>query len=69
MKADRSVCTIGLVAGRFSAPELDPLSQRYVKVHLAESVFKGLSGLLEDWILGLGPPLADSLPGPTGHRL
>ncbi len=35
------------------APDLEPLAQRYVTVHLAESTFRGLSGLLEDWILGL----------------
>ncbi|MGP0064121.1 MAG: hypothetical protein ACLQGP_11050 [Isosphaeraceae bacterium] len=35
------------------APDLKPMAQRYVKIHLAESVFKGLSGLLEDWIMGL----------------
>jgi hypothetical protein len=33
--------------------DLDPMAQRYVTVHLPESVFKGLSGLLEDWVLGL----------------
>ncbi len=33
--------------------DLEPLAQRYVTVHLAESVFRGLSGLLEDWICGL----------------
>ena len=36
-----------------TAPDLESLAQRYVTVHLAESTFKGLSGLLEDWILGL----------------
>jgi hypothetical protein len=35
------------------ATHLEPLGQRYVTVHLAESAFKGLSGLLEDWVLGL----------------
>jgi hypothetical protein len=35
------------------SPDLDPMAQRYVAVHLPESVFKGLSGLLEDWVLGL----------------
>jgi hypothetical protein len=35
------------------AKNLNSLAQRYVTVHLAESVFKSLSGLLEDWILGL----------------
>jgi hypothetical protein len=29
------------------------MAQRYVTVHLSESAFKGLSGLLEDWIVGL----------------
>jgi len=35
------------------ASELKDLAQRYASVHLAMSVFKGLSGLLEDWIIGL----------------
>jgi hypothetical protein len=35
------------------APDLEPLAQRYVTVYLAESTFKGLSGILEDWIIGL----------------
>ena len=35
------------------APDLEPMAQRYVTVHLSESTFKGLSGLLEDWIVGL----------------
>src|SRR5689334_1860858 len=35
------------------ATDLEPLAQRYVTVHLSESVFRGLSGLLEDWICGL----------------
>jgi hypothetical protein len=35
------------------ATNLESLAQRYVTVHLAESVFKGLSGLLEDWVLGI----------------
>jgi hypothetical protein len=29
------------------------MSHRYVTSHLSQSVFKGLAGLLEDWILGL----------------
>lgn len=33
--------------------DLEQLAQRYVTIILAESVFKGLFGLLEDWILGL----------------
>jgi hypothetical protein len=36
-----------------SAVDLESMSQRYVATHLTESVFKGLSGFLEDWILGL----------------
>jgi|GEM_PF-658771 len=32
---------------------LESLAQRYVTIHLAESVFRGLSGLLEDWICGM----------------
>lgn len=35
------------------APDPGPLAQRYVTVHLAESAFKGLAGLLEDWVVGL----------------
>jgi hypothetical protein len=34
-------------------PDLKPMAKRYVRVHLAQSVFKGFSGLLEEWILGL----------------
>jgi hypothetical protein len=50
----RSVGIVDTVTGReVLAPDLEPMAQRYVTVHLAESVFKGLSGLLEDWILGL----------------
>jgi hypothetical protein len=30
------------------------MAQRYVTVHLSGSAFKGLSSLLEDWIIGLG---------------
>ena len=35
------------------AHDLEPMAQRYVTVHLAESAFKGLFGLLKDWVLGL----------------
>ena len=35
------------------ASEMEVVGQHYVPVHLAVSVFKDLSGLLEDWILGL----------------
>jgi hypothetical protein len=35
------------------ASDLEPIAHRYVSVHLTESVFKGLSGHLEDWVLGL----------------
>ncbi len=36
-----------------STADLEAMGQLYVKVHLSESVFKGLSNLLEDWIIGL----------------
>jgi len=36
-----------------SATELDGLAQHYVMVNLAESVFKDLTSLLEDWVFGL----------------
>jgi len=36
-----------------SATDLKALAQHYVSVHLAESAFRGLSALLEDWIIGL----------------
>ena len=50
----RSVGIVDTSNGRdVPAPDLEPLAQRYVTVHLAESTFKGLSGLLEDWIVGL----------------
>jgi hypothetical protein len=35
------------------AEDLEVLSQHYVSVDLAESAFKSLSSLLEDWIVGL----------------
>ncbi len=35
------------------AGDLESRSQRYVTVHLAESIFRDLSSLLEDWIMGL----------------
>ncbi len=35
------------------APDLELMAQRYVTVHLSESTFTGVSGLLEDWIIGL----------------
>jgi hypothetical protein len=35
------------------ATELDGLAQHYVMVNLAESVFKDLASLLEDWVFGL----------------
>ena len=34
-------------------PTLDRLAQDYLGVHLTEAVFRRLSGLLEDWIMGL----------------
>lgn len=50
----RSVGMIDRASGReMTAPDLEPVVQRYVTSHLSESVFKGLAGLLEDWILGL----------------
>jgi hypothetical protein len=50
----RPVGIVDAAGGReIPAPDLEPLAQRYVTVHLAESAFKGVSGLLEDWILGL----------------
>ncbi len=35
------------------AEDLGVMSKHYISVHLAESAFKSLSGLLEDWIIGL----------------
>jgi len=50
----RSVGIVDDVTGQdLAASDLEAISQRYVAVHLAESVFKGLSGFLEDWIMGL----------------
>jgi hypothetical protein len=50
----RSVGMIDRSSGlEMTAPDLEPAVQRYLTSHLSESVFKGLSGLLEDWILGL----------------
>ena len=36
-----------------SATDLEAMAQLYINVHLTGSVFKGLSGFLEDWIMGL----------------
>jgi hypothetical protein len=36
-----------------SATDLDGLARRYVTVHLAQSAFKDLASLLEDWVFGL----------------
>ena len=50
----RSVGIVNEASGQeVPAPDLEFVAQRYVTVHLAESVFKGLAGYLEDWILGL----------------
>jgi hypothetical protein len=50
----RSVGIVNEASGEeVPVPDLELMAQRYVTVHLAESVFKGLAGLLEDWILGL----------------
>ena len=48
------------------APDLEPLAQRYVTVHLAESTFKGLSGILEDWIIGLSRLWLAAFPAQLG---
>jgi hypothetical protein len=37
-----------------AATDLEAMAQRYVTVHLSGSAFKGLSSLLEDWMIGLG---------------
>jgi hypothetical protein len=50
----RSVGIVNEASGQeVPAPDLELMAQRYVTVNLAESVFKGLAGLLEDWMLGL----------------
>ena len=50
----RSVGIVNEASGQeVPAPDLEFVAQRDVTVHLAESVFKGLAGYLEDWILGL----------------
>ena len=50
----RSVGIVNEASGQeVPAPDLELIAQRYVTINLAESVFKGLAGLLEDWILGL----------------
>lgn len=50
----RAVGIVDTASGQeVATADLEPLAQRYVTVHLAESVFRGLSGLLEDWICGL----------------
>jgi len=51
---NRSVGIVDTATGQeVLAHDLELMAQRYVTVHLAESAFKGISGLLEDWILGL----------------
>lgn len=50
----RPVGIIDLTTRRpLPAGDLELKAQRYVTVQLAESVFRDLSGLLEDWVLGL----------------
>ena len=50
----RSVGIVHRAGGQHvSTSDLEAMSHRYVTSHLSESVFKGLAGLLEDWILGL----------------
>jgi hypothetical protein len=50
----RSVGIVDTATGQeVSAPDLEPKAQRYVTVLLAESTFKGLSGVIEDWVVGL----------------
>jgi hypothetical protein len=50
----RSVGIVNSATGQdVPASDLKPIAQRYVSVHLTESVFKGLCGHLEDWVLGL----------------
>jgi hypothetical protein len=50
----RSVGIINEASGQeMPAPDLELMAQRYVTINLADSVFKGLAALLEDWILGL----------------
>src|SRR4051794_19952728 len=50
----RSVGIVDTAPGQeVPAPALETMAQRYVTVPLSESTFKGLSGLLEDWIVGL----------------
>jgi hypothetical protein len=50
----RSVGIVHRVGGQHvSLSDLEAMSHRYVTSHLLQSVFKGLAGLLEDWILGL----------------
>jgi hypothetical protein len=58
-----------------SAADLKALAARYVSVHLAESVFRSLSGLLEDWIIGLArlwlrayPVQLDAAAGEAAER-
>jgi hypothetical protein len=50
----RSVGILNSATGQeVPASDLEPMAQRYVSVHLTESAFKGLSVLLEDWVIGL----------------
>ena len=42
----------GVIGQEVPASEMEVVGQHYVSVHLAVSVFKDLSGLLEDWITG-----------------
>jgi hypothetical protein len=49
----RSVGIVNEASGQeVPAADLELIAQRYVATHLTEAVFKGLAGILEDWILG-----------------
>jgi hypothetical protein len=50
----RSVGILNSATGQdVTASDLETMAQRYVSFHLTESAFKGLSGYLEEWVMGL----------------
>ena len=60
----QSVGVLDTATGReILATDLEDRAQRYVKSHLAVATFKGLSNLLEEWVLGLARRWLIAHPG------
>jgi hypothetical protein len=64
----RPVGIVDLATKRRLPPDLESRAQKYVTVQLAESSFRELSSLLEDWVLGL-IQLSHGIPGRHGSEL